>query len=61
MLPQDPFIRQLGQLDRASPQFSDHLTTLLGEGKNLEHIFNLSAQDILWLTDYLDNVRTAYT
>jgi len=56
MLPPDPFIQKLGQLDRASPQFSDHLTTLLDEEKNLEHIFRLSAQDTLWLIDHLDNV-----
>lgn len=58
MLSQDPLTRQLGQLDRASPQFSNKLTTLLGEETSCKHVFNLSAQDALWLADYLDNVRT---
>ena len=59
MLPQDPFVRQLDQLDRASPQFSDQLTALLDEERNREHVFDLSTQDALWLADYIDNVCTA--
>ena len=61
MLPHEMFIRQLSQLDRTSPQFSDRLTTLLGEEKSWEHIFDLPARDALWLVDHLDNVRTTPT
>ena len=61
MSPLDPFIRRLSQLDRASPQFSDRLATLLEEEKNLNHVSSLSAEEISWLAEYLDNVSTSYT
>jgi len=53
----DPFIRQLGQLDRTSPQFSDQLATLLGGEGIREVVLNFSAQNALWLVEYLDDVR----
>ncbi|KAF9643599.1 kinase-like protein [Thelephora ganbajun] len=56
MLFEDPFIRELSQLDRASPQFSDQLTALLSEKTSRDHVLNLSAQDALWLAEYLDSV-----
>jgi len=54
----NPFIQQLSRLDRASPQFSDQLTTLFDERNNEDHVPNLSDQDALWAVEYLDDVRT---
>jgi len=51
------FIQQLSRLDKASPQFSDQLTTLFDEKNNGDLAPSLSDQDALWAVEYLDDVR----
>jgi hypothetical protein len=51
------FIRRLNQLNRALPNFSNELSLILREETIRDHTSGLSAEDALWLVDYLDNVR----
>ena len=51
------FLQQLDRLDKSSPQFPDRLTGFF-YGKEYEGCFpGLGDQDVVWLIEYLDNVR----
>jgi len=49
-------LRQLHDLDRASPQFHDQLSCFL-RGNEYQNVFpNLKSEDLAWLVEYLDCV-----
>lgn len=50
-------LQQLDNLDKSSPQFSDQLTSLLYEEGYKRCIPGLPDKDVVWLVEYLDNVR----
>lgn len=50
-------VLRLSQLDSSSPQFSDELSTVLWEEGIQNHASNLSAQDVIWFVEYLDQVH----
>jgi hypothetical protein len=50
-------LQQLRRLDKSSPQFPRQLASLLhGQGYR-SCVTNLQDEDVLWLVEYLDNVR----
>jgi len=59
LLPMSPLTpsQQLRRLDKFSPQFPDQITDLLREQGYRNHITNLQDEDLLWLVEYLNDVR----
>jgi hypothetical protein len=52
-----PVLQQLDRLDRSSSRFEDQLRDVLyGEGYT-RCALNLQGDDLVWLVDYMDNVR----
>lgn len=56
----NPSAQRLKDLDRASPQFFEELTTIFSDEIIRDLELNLSADDAQWLTNYLDDVRTLF-
>lgn len=55
--PGSPALQQLHHLDRSSPTFRDQLSNALyGEGY-WQCLTGLQGDDLVWLVDYLDQVR----
>ena len=52
-----PFLQQLRHLDRSWPGFPNQLNDVLCEGEYREYASNLQADDLVWLIEYLDEVR----
>jgi hypothetical protein len=55
--PSSPVLQQLDRLDRSSPQFHDLLCNVLYGEEYTRCAPNLQGDDLVWLVDYLDNVR----
>ena len=55
MTPLDP-LRQLNDLDRASPQFYQHLTDLLRGDEYRNYVSNLRGEDSPQLVEHLGGV-----
>ena len=52
-----PTLQQLRRLNKSSPDFHDQLSSVLyGEGYQ-QCVPTLQDDDLVWLVDYLDNVR----
>jgi hypothetical protein len=50
-------LKQLDDLDEASPEFHQHLRDFLCEGRYRNVFSELQRHDFAWLAEYLDNVR----
>ena len=55
--PSPPAFQQLRQLNRSSPDFHDQLSNVLYGEEYQQCVQNLQDYDLVWLVDYLDNVR----
>ena len=55
MTPSNP-LQQLHGLDRASPQFHQHLGDFLRGNEYRNTVSNLQGEDLAWLVEYLDSV-----
>jgi len=49
---------QLRHLDKSSPKFNDELTGLLRGEEYRKDVSNLQGDDLVWLVDFLDTVRS---
>ena len=60
MVTKDP-LQQFRDLDRASPHFHEHLSSLL-RGNEYQNILpKLQSEDLSWLVEYLDGVSLQIT
>lgn len=50
-------LQQLCRLNKLSPQFPNQLTGLLRGQEYLDHVASLKDEYLLWLVEYLDDVR----
>ena len=58
MVPSDsPTLQRLHCLNISSPDFGDQLYDVLRGQEYMECVLSLEHDDIVWLVDYLDNVR----
>ena len=55
--PSSPALRRLHRLDRSSSEFHDHLCDALSEKEYVQCIPDLECGDLIWLVDYIDEVR----
>ena len=55
MSPSNP-LKQLHDLDRASPQFHTHLSNFLRSKEYRSAVPSLQGEDLAWLVEYLDGV-----
>ena len=55
--PNSPILQQLDSLDQSSPGFHDQLSNVLCGQEYTQSAPNLQGDDLVWLVDYLDNVR----
>ena len=55
--PSSPVLQQLDCLDRASPEFHDQFTNVLYGREYMQCVSNLQDDDLVWLVDYLGEVR----
>jgi len=55
--PSLPTLRQLRRLDQSSPDFQDKLCNILYGKDYVECAPNLRGDDVVWLVDYLNEVR----
>lgn len=53
-----PVLEQLRYIDRSSSGFHDQLTKVLYGEKYQQYVPNLQGDDLVWLIDYLDEVRS---
>ena len=56
-LPTHPALQQIHLLDRSSPDFDSQLDGLLHGQAYEDCVQSLEAGDLMWLINYLDNVR----
>jgi len=49
-------LKQLHDLDRASPQFHKHLSNFLRSKGYRNDVSSLKGEDLVWLVEYLDSV-----
>ena len=59
--PSSPVLRGLRNLNVASPYFQGQLINLLDDGEYVQCIQKLGKTDLVWLVDYLDEVRHLVT
>lgn len=52
-----PVLQKFHSLDRSSPDFHDQLIDVLYGEEDMQSVPNLDNDDLVWLVDYLDNVR----
>ena len=50
-------LERLRRLDRSSPGFHDQLSNILYGEDYTRGVPDLQGDDLMWLVDYLDNVR----
>ena len=55
--PSPPALQLLRHLDRSSPKFHDQLSNIVHGGEYQGCVSNLQGDDLVWLVDYLDEVR----
>ena len=55
--PGSPAFQQLRHLDTSSPDFGRQLHNVLYGGDYVQYIQNLKEDDLVWLANYLDEVR----
>lgn len=55
--PSPPTLRQLHHLDRSSSEFRDQLSNVLYGEEYRQCVQNLQGDHLMWLVDYLDEVR----
>ena len=56
-----PVLQQLGRLNASSPGFEDQLCNVLYGEEYTRCVPTLQSNDLVWLVDYLDNVRRLVT
>ena len=55
--PSSQSLQELDRLDKSSSDFDDKLHNILCEQEYAPHEANLKNDDLVWLIDYLDEVR----
>ena len=55
--PSSPTLQRLHSLDKSSPDSQDQLNDLLHENEYQECVPTLQGDELMWLIDYLDEVR----
>ena len=55
--PSPPVLQQLDRLNRSSSRFQDQLRDVLCGEEYTRCVPNLQGDGLVWLVDYLDNVR----
>ena len=55
--PNFPALQRLHQLDKSSPDFPDKLCNVLYGEEYTKCVLILQGDDLVWLVDYLDQVR----
>ena len=55
--PTSPVLQQLDRLNRSSPDFHDQLSKVLYGEEYTQCARNLQNGELVWLVEYLDNVR----
>ena len=55
--PNSPILQQLDSLNRSSPWFLVQLSNVLCGQEYTRSVPNFQDDDLVWLVDYLDNVR----
>ena len=56
MIPHNPALRQLRDLDRTSPEFHEHLSNFFCGDAYRRAFPDLGRGDLTWLAEYLDDV-----
>ena len=57
LMPSHDLLKQLDRLDRSSSGFHDQVNNILYGEEYKQSVPNLRNNDLVWLVDYLDNVR----
>jgi len=55
--PDPPVLQELYRLDGTSPDFQGQLSRILHGQEYVQCVPNLQGDDLVWLVDYLDEVR----
>jgi len=56
--PNHPILQQFPPIDRSSPDFHDQLDKLLCGQEYEQSVPDLQGDNLIWLVDYLDKVRS---